>query len=129
MQADNIRNEAEGDPSYRDVVFISVSREMRSIVKKTLDAVQWGLVGVLVFPLVMAFPINGGDATWVSQSARALVQCARDDVWKSCPGTFQFGWLQHAPAMFLVWKGFGDEAVVAVLTGLNFVQLSGWLNA
>lgn len=94
--------------------------------RKILDTLQWGLMGVLALPLVIAFPINGGDATWVSQSARALVQCVRDDVWRSCPGTFQFGWLQHAPAMFLAWKGFGDDAIVAVLTGLNFAA-AVWL--
>ena len=94
--------------------------------RRILATLQWGLIGALVLPLIVAFPINGGDATWVSQSARALVQCVRDDVWRSCPGTFQFGWLQHAPAMFLAWKGFGDDAIVAVLTGLNFAA-AVWL--
>ncbi len=77
------------------------------------------LSGALVWPLLVAFPINGGDALWVSQSSRALVQCARDRVWSECPGTYQFGWLQHIPGIFLAWKGLDDYAIVTILTAIN----------
>ena len=81
---------------------------------------------VLCWPLLVAFPINGGDALWVAQSSRALVACARNDVWSSCPGTFQFGWLQHAPAIFLAWKGLSDDVIVFILTLINLLAFC-WL--
>jgi hypothetical protein len=81
---------------------------------------------ILCWPLAVAFPINGGDALWVAQSSRALVGCARADVWTKCPGTYQFGWLQHAPAIFLAWKGMDDNSIVFVLTLINFLAFA-WL--
>jgi len=80
----------------------------------------------LMWPLAVAFPINGGDALWVAQSSRALVQCARDGVWSSCPGTYQFGWLQHIPGIFLAWKGLDDIAIVTVLTLINAIAFA-WM--
>ena len=80
----------------------------------------------LAWPLAVAFPINGGDALWVAQSSRALVQCARDQVWNSCPGTYQFGWLQHIPGIVLAWKGMDDNSIVTVLTLINLMAF-GWL--
>ena len=81
---------------------------------------------ILCWPLAVAFPINGGDALWVAQSSRALVGCARADIWTNCPGTFQFGWLQHVPAIFLAWKGMDDNSIVFVLTLINFLAFA-WL--
>jgi|694.fasta_scaffold13338_1 hypothetical protein len=81
---------------------------------------------VLCWPLLIAFPINGGDALWVAESSRALVSCVRNNVWTECPGTYQFGWLQHIPAMFFAWKGLGDETIVLLLTLLNFMAMV-WL--
>jgi hypothetical protein len=78
------------------------------------------LGGILLWPLLVAFPINGGDAQWVAQSSRSLVACARDGVWSNCPGTYQFGWLQHIPGIFLAWKGLSDDSVVFSLTLINF---------
>lgn len=79
------------------------------------------LTTLVAWPALNAFPINGGDALWVSQSARALVGCARNGEWSGCPGTYQFGLIQHAPAFFLAWRGLGDEAIVFVLTLLNLI--------
>lgn len=86
-----------------------------------------GVLGsILAWPLLVAFPINGGDALWVSQSARALVGCARQGDWSGCPGTYQFGLIQHAPAFFLTWRGLGDDSVVFVLTLINLAAFV-WL--
>lgn len=81
---------------------------------------------ILCWPLAVAFPINGGDALWVAQSSRALVGCARAGIWTNCPGTFQFGWLQHVPAIFLAWKGMDDNSIVLILTLINFLAFA-WL--
>ena len=81
---------------------------------------------ILLWPLAVAFPINGGDALWVAQSSRALVACAREDVWSKCPGTYQFGWIQHIPGIFLAWKGLSDDSIVLILTLINFVSFV-WL--
>ena len=81
---------------------------------------------ILCWPLAVAFPINGGDALWVAQSSRALVECARTDIWTNCPGTYQFGWLQHLPAIFLAWKGMDDNSIVFILTLINFLAFA-WL--
>jgi len=91
---------------------------------QVLLALVLGLL--LSWPLLVAFPINGGDALWVAQSSRALVTCARDDVWSNCPGTYQFGWLQHAPAIFLAWKGLSDDVIVFILTLINLLAFV-WL--
>lgn len=81
---------------------------------------------ILMWPLAVAFPINGGDALWVAQSSRALVACAREDIWTRCPGTYQFGWIQHIPGIFLAWKGLGDDQIVFILTLINFIAFA-WL--
>lgn len=97
------------------------------ILRQKLHVLLTSILGLLLsWPLLVAFPINGGDALWVAQSSRALVTCARDDVWSKCPGTYQFGWLQHAPAIFLAWKGLSDDVIVFILTLINLLAFA-WL--
>lgn len=106
--------------------FLRVKTAARLIIPRLPVVCSAFLGSLLIWPLLSAFPINGGDALWVSQSARALVGCARQGDWSGCPGTFQFGLTQHLPAMFLTWRGLGDDAVVFVLTLINFIAF-GWL--
>lgn len=91
-----------------------------------MNVVVAALSVALTWPLLVAFPINGGDATWVAQSSRALVQCARDRVWSSCPNTYQFGWLQHIPGILLAWKGLDDNSIMTFLTLINAFAFA-WL--
>ena len=110
------------DPMF----FLRATTSVRSLIHRlpVVGSIVFG--SLLVWPLLVAFPINGGDALWVSQSARALVGCARQGDWSNCPGTFQFGLTQHLPAIFLTWRGLGDDAVVFILTLINFMAF-GWL--
>ena len=98
---------------------------------------------ILVFGFVellwtQAFPLghhHTGDTNNLVAGARSALDCIDQGIWRHCghvpgnpgSGVFPYALLQYLPAMFVVWLGASDAAVLGFLARISVLAFAGCL--
>jgi hypothetical protein len=107
--------------------------------------VRWSVLVAAVLLLayvellwIDAFPVghhHTGDTNNLIAGARSALDCIDQGIWRHCghvpgnpgSGVFPYALLQYLPAMFAVWLGASDAAVLGFLARINVLAFAGCL--